>query len=168
MNLKFSFFFLTHFCLKVNGQKLLMDVLPLIDAKVSYKDVLEVPGEAKSKLEEKVVKWFEDNNIELMSNKAIDNAHQILTGTHSIIALWGPNDFKELRKTVRFSIRITLRNERYQYEFSGFTVETPQQLVQLEIYQMDSKLSKYNKAFYKKIDTEIIKLIDTLKTAMAK
>ena len=151
----------------INGQVLLLDVLPLVNSKVTYKKVYEVVGDSKITLCTKAGDWFEKESIVLEINKPLDDTHHYLSGTYTFKTLWGPNDFPELHKEVAFKINLTLKNERYQYEIASFIVKEPNQTTQLEIYQMDhKKFSKYNKAFYKRIDTEINKLIARLEKAM--
>ena len=151
----------------INGQVLLLDVLPLVNSKVTYKNVHEVIGDSKMDLNTKAGDWFENESIVLEINKPLDDTHHYLSGTYTFKTLWGPNDFPELHKKVAFKINLTLKNERYQYEIASFIVKEPNQTTQLEIYQMDhKKFSKYNKAFYKRIDTEINKLIARLEKAM--
>jgi hypothetical protein len=152
--------------IKVNGQKLLLDVLPMIDSRVVYKNVLEVQGKPKLKLENDALIWFDQLHMTVIENRSLDASHQLISGTYKFKAMWGPNDFQELYKTVECKVILTLRSERYQYEFSGFTVSTPEQAVQLEIYQTDNKLRKYNKEFYKRIDQEIQILLNSMKQTL--
>jgi len=165
MKLILLFFFLL--AGSINGQDLLLDVLPLVNSKVTYKNVHEVIGDSKMDLNTKAGDWFKNESIVLVINKPLDDTHHYLSGAHTFKTLWGPNDFPELHKEVEFQINLTLKNERYQYEIASFIVKEPNQTTQLEIYQMDhKKLSKYNKAFYKRIDTEINMLIARLEKAM--
>lgn len=151
----------------INGQDLLLDVLPLIDAKVTYKNVHEVIGNSKMDLYNKAVSWYENETIPLEINQPLDDTHHNLSGTYTFKTLWGPNDFPELYKEVKFKIILTLKNERYQYKISNFMVKEPNQSTQLEIYKMDhKKLYKYNKAFYQRIDSEVKNLLERLEIAM--
>jgi hypothetical protein len=168
MNSKILFVFLICFCLEAEAQKLLGGVLPLSHSEVVYQKVIEVIGEPKLNLQNKALDWFDQTGISVTENKPLDATHHMISGSFTFKALWGPNDFKELYKNVDCRVTLILRNERYQYEFSDFTVRTPQQSVQLEIYQADTRLRKYNKAFYKRIDQQVRLLIDKLIPAMAK
>ena len=151
----------------IHGQDLLLDVLPLEDAKVTYKSVLEVLGDSKMDLSAKAGEWFNKESIKIDGNKPLDDTHRILSGKSTFKTLWGPNDFPELYKEVEFKISLILKNERYQYEIANFIVKEPNQFTHLEIYKMDhKKLSKYNKAFYQRIDTEIKKLLTSLEKTM--
>lgn len=149
------------------GQDLLLDVLPLIDSKVTYKNVLAVQIEDKLELQHKAQTWFKDANITVLENKPLDDSHHYISAEHSIKALWGPNDFDELKKIVQFKIALTLKKDRFQYVISNFVVKEPNQAVQLEIYQMDhKKLHKYNKAFYERIDAQIKTLISSMEVSL--
>jgi hypothetical protein len=151
----------------VNGQDLLLGVLPLVDAKVTYKNVHEVIGNSKMDLYNRAGEWYENETIPLEVNKPLDDTHHNLSGTYTFKTLWGPNDFPELYKEVEFKIKLTLKNERYQYNISNFIVKEPNQSTQLEIYKMDhKKLYKYNKAFYERIDTAVKILLARLEKAM--
>ncbi len=155
------------FSIQVHGQKLLLDVLPLINSKVVYKNVLEVSGVSKIELQKRALDWFDGMNISVRENKPLDDSHQLISGEHSFRTLWGPNDFPELYKIIEYKIILTLKNERYQYEISTFIVKDPNQATQLEIYKMDHKKHhKYNKAFYERIDDEIKNLLSELEKAM--
>lgn len=155
---------LTH---SIHGQALLMEVLPLSNAKVTYKKVHEVIGDTKTDLSNKAINWFENEAIPIEINNPLDDTHHYLSGTYSFKTLWGPNDFPELYKEVRLTINLTIKNERYQYEISKFIVYEANQSTQLEIYKLDQKkLYKYNKAFYQRISIEINKLITSLVKTM--
>jgi len=166
MKILLSLFLL--FGLQLHAQKLLLDVLPLINSKVVYKNVLEVSGKSKMELQKKSLLWFDNMHILLTENKSLDETHEFISGEHSFKTLWGPNDFPELYKKIEYKISLTLKNERYQYEISSFMVMEPSQATQLEIFKTDHKrLHKYNKAFYKRIDAEIRDLMTSLEKAMA-
>ncbi len=155
------------FVIQMNGQKLLLDVLPIINSKVVYKNVFEVSGTSKLELQKRALDWFDERNISVRENKPLDDTHQIISGEHSFKTLWGPNDFPELYIEVKFKVNLTIKNERYQYEISDFIVKETNQATQLEIYKMDNKkLYKYNKEFYKRINAEINNLIARMEKAM--
>ena len=159
--------FLFLISLQMHGQKLLLDVLPLHDHKVVYKNVNEVLGDSKHTLTKKAMAWFEENELQIDQNKAIDADHDLISAISSFKELWGPNDYPELYKEIQFRIRITTKNERYQYEILNFIVKETQQETQLEIYQMDEKkLQKYNPAFYKRINSKIQDLIFSIENKM--
>ena len=146
--------------LPVNGQGKLLDVLPLIDSKVAYKNVKEAPLKLKMNLLANIQVWYKTENIETIHDKPLDDTHHLISGIYRFKVLWGPNDFKELQKLIECQLELTLKNERYQYVISNFIVKEPDQVSQLEIYKMDhKKLQKYNKAFYERIDQEINRLI---------
>lgn len=153
--------------LHISGQEMLLDVLPLAKKEVVYKNVLEVPGISKIDLQEKSLKWFEKNKIPIEVNKPLDDTHQFLSGNYAFKALWGPNDFKELQKTVECKVGLTLKNNRYQYQISSFMVRESNKIIELEIYKMDKKrLQQYNRGFYERIDVQINKLIMDLEDAL--
>ena len=152
----------------INAQILLLDVLPLIDAKVTYKKVHEVLGNSKTDLVSKAGNWYTYQSIALEVDKPLDETHQYLSGTYAFKTLWGPNDYIELYKEVQCKINLTLKNERYQYEISSFLIKEPNRATQLEVFKMDDKkLSKYNQDFYKRIDKKINELISGLEEAMS-
>ena len=151
----------------MHGQKLLLDVLPLHDQKVAFKNVNEVLGDSKFLLTNKAVEWFEENKLQIDQNRAIDETHDLISGPYTFKELWGPNDYPELYKKIQCRISLTIKNERYQYKISNFIIKEPQQETQLEIYQMDEKkLQKYNSAFYKRIDAKMKDLIFSIESKM--
>lgn len=152
----------------IYGQVLLLDVLPILDAKVTYKKVYEVLGDSKMDLYKKAADWYKNEGITLEINKPLDDTHHYVSGSYAFKTLWGPNDFPELYKEIEFKINLTLKNERYQYEMTKFIVKEPNQAVQLEIYKMDDKkLYKYNKAFYLRIDEKVKRLVASLEQVMS-
>lgn len=153
--------------LQISGQDLLLDVLPLIDKEVVYKNVLEASGQSKMALQEKAQQWFKKNNIITEVNRPLDDTHQFLSGTYAFKALWGPNDFKELQNSLECKVELTLKNGRYQYQIASFIVRESNKISELEIYKMDKKrLQQYNKTFYQRIDAQIKTLIGDLEDAM--
>jgi len=153
---------------QMHGQKLLLDVLPLHNQKVVYKNVNEVQGESKQLLTNKAIEWFEENELQIDQKQALDERQDVISGQYYFKELWGPNDYPELYKEIQCKISLTTTNERYQYKVSHFVVKEPHQETQLEIYQMDQKkLQKYNPAFYRRIDTIIEDLIFSIERKMA-
>ena len=160
-------FFLLMTSFQTYGQELLLDVLPLHDHKVVFKNVKEVLGDSKLLLTNKAIEWFEENKLQIDQEKALDESHDLISGLYVFQELWGPNDYPELYKKIQCRISLTVKNERYQYKISNFVVKEPQQETQLEIYQMDQKkLQKYNPAFYKRIDTKMKDLIFSIESKM--
>ena len=142
-------------------------VLPLVKKEVVYKNVIEAPGISKIALQEKAQKWFVKNKMPIEVNKPLDDTHQFLSGNYVLKALWGPNDFKELQKTVECKVGLTIKNGRYHYELSSFIVREANKISELEIYKMDKKrFQQYNKAFYESIDAQIKKLIMDLEVTL--
>lgn len=152
----------------LKGQDLLLDILPLIDSKVTYKNVNEVLGNTKIDLCGKANELFDQEAMDLTIDKPLSDTHHFISGTYKFKTLWGPNDFKELYKEIECKVSLTIKNERYQYEISEFIINEPNQLIQLEIYQSDhKKLQKYNKAFYARIDAEMEKVLTLLEKTMS-
>lgn len=165
--MKLLLLFLLLFVNSIIGQVLLLDELPLIDSKVTYKKVNEVLDHSKINLCAKAGDWFHKEVIVLDVDKPLDGTHHYLSGTYRFKTLWGPNNYKELYKEIECTVSLTVKNERYQYEFSDFIVREPNQVIQLEIYQLDhKKFHKYNKAFYKRVDTEIKDVLAKLEKTM--
>ena len=149
------------------GQDLLLDVLPLDDHKVVYKNVNEVLGDSKLTLTNKAIEWFLENKLKIDQKKALNETRDLISGLYVFKELWGPNDYPELYKKIQCRISLTTKNERYQYKIWNFVIKEPHQETQLEIYQMDlKKLQKYNPAFYKRIDAKINDLIFYIENKM--
>ena len=152
---------------QVNCQEKLLDVLPLIDAKVVYKDVKEAPSKSKIDLQANAQRLLIKLDNEIIQNGPLDDTHHFISGIYRFKVLWGPNDFKELHKLIECQLDLTLKNERYQYVISNFIVKEPDQVSQLEIYKMDhKKLQKYNKAFFERIDNEIKALVHNIEQSL--
>ncbi len=153
--------------LSIQSQNMLLDILPLKGQKVVYTNVHEVLDASKAQLSQKAKAWFEENQLPIQTNHALDERHHIIDGELAFEELWGPNDFSELYKTIYCTVKFTMINERYQYEISNFIVKEPQRETQLEIYKMDEKkLQKYNPDFYTRIDDRIKNVIQSLENKM--
>ena len=145
------------------SQNTLSDVLPLSSGKVSYKGVLEIPGQPKEILIANAKAWFIAKKASHVMEEELDEKHQIIKGKMSFKTLWGPNDFPELYKEVQYNLKVTAKNARYQYEFTSFIVKDPGITSQLEIYKSEhKKYDAYNLDFYVRIDKEVQKTIASL------
>jgi len=155
------------FSLECYTQNKLLDILPLKDGKINYTSVLEVDGIPKEELYNRANYWLmnsEDYQNEIIST---DDKNEQITGKGSFKKLWGPNDYPELYVDVLQTFRFQFRNGRYQYSITNFIVKKPGTETQLEIYKMkNKKFIKYNKSFYKRIDTQIKKIINSLEKTM--
>lgn len=156
------------FCsLSVQSQNMLLDILPLKGQKVVYTKVHEVVDASKLRLSQNAEAWFQEHQLAIERNQALDERHHQIEGELQFQELWGPNDFPELYKTIYCKVGLTLINERYQYQISNFIVKEPQSEIQLEIYKVDKKkLQKYNPDFYKRIDVKIKSIIASLEVKM--
>jgi len=161
--MKRLFLILLLLSVKVVSQNTLSGVLPLSSGKVSYKEVLEIPGQPKEILIVNATAWFLANKASHVMEEELDEKHQIIKGKMSFKTLWGPNDFPELYKEVQYNIKVTAKNTRYQYEFTNFIVKNPGKTSQLEIYKSEhKKYDAYNRDFYVRIDKEVQKMITSL------
>jgi len=83
--------------------------------------------------------------------------------------LWGPNNFEQYFKKLKFDIEVVVKKDRYQYRFDHFVVQDGSREVQLEIFQTDTRLgARYNSAFYKEIDLKMNGLFESLHAELIK
>ncbi len=145
------------------SQHTLSGVLPLSSGKVIYKQVHEIVGHPKEIFIVNAKAWFSANKASHINEEEIDKKHHIIKGKISFKTLWGPNDFPELYKEVQYNVKVTAKNNRYQYEFTNFIVKDPGKTSQLEIYKAEyKKYDTYNHDFYVRIDKEVKKMIASL------
>ncbi len=155
------------FSLECYTQNKLLDILPLKDGKVNYISVLEVDGVSKEELYNRANYWLMNSEDYQNAIISTDDKNEQITGKGSFKELWGPNDYPELYVDVLQTFRFQFRNGRYQYSITNFIVKKPGMETQLEIYKMkNKKFIKYNKSFYKRIDTQIKKIINSLEKTM--
>ncbi len=148
---------------EVVSQQTLSAVLPVSSGKVSYKEVHEIVGQKKEVFIVNAKAWFIFNKASHINEEELDKKHQIIKGKLSFKTLWGPNDFPELYKEVQYNVKVTAKNNRYQYEFINFIVKDPGKTSQLEIYKAEQKkYAAYNHDFYVRIDKEVKKMIASL------
>lgn len=151
----------------VKSQNSIAEFLPLKSSKVEFLDVIEEKGTSPEILGDKASQWMKDQKIQNLERSYPDEKKIAIKGQWSMQLLWGPNNFKELYKTVKCHVEIIAKKDRYQYRFSDFIVQEPGREIELEIYKSDQKKqSRYNEEFYKRIDTEVKNLIEDLSQRM--
>ncbi len=116
---------------------------------------------------DKVKDWFSLQDFSFEQLPKNDRTRERAQGRGSIEVLWGPNNFEQYFKTLKFEIEIVVKNDRYQYRFDHFVVQDGSSEAQLEIYQSDTKLgSRYNADFYREIDQKMNGLIENLHVSL--
>ena len=151
------------------AQNALTKNLPTSQGEVVFIEVKELQEQGLDLHMAKLANWFSANDFSFERVQEDDPTRDKAKGRGSIQVLWGPNNFEQYFKTVKFDIQMVVKKDRYQYRFDHFVVKDGTREVQLEIYQSDTKLGgRYNPDFYKEIDSKIKGLSDELQSAMTK
>jgi hypothetical protein len=142
--------------------------LPTSGGEVVFTEVKELKEQQIDLHMKKFEHWFSMNELGFEKIQESDNTRDKARGRGSIEVLWGPNNFEQYFKTVKFEVLIVVKKDRYMYRFDNFVVQDHSSESQLEIYRSDTKHGeKYNPMFYKEIDEKINVLIESLASTLA-
>ncbi len=155
-------------CPHAMSQNGLAQNLPTSGGEVVFTEVKELKEKQIDLHMEKMEQWFQLNQLDFEKIQESDNTRDKARGRGSIEVLWGPNNFEQYFKTVKFEVFVVVKKDRYMYRFDNFIVQDQTSESQLEVYQSDTKHGeKYNPMFYKEIDDKINVLIESLASALA-
>ena len=151
------------------AQNALVQNLPTSGGEVVFTKVKELQEQDLKLHMNKVQEWFNHNKFSFKQVEEDDYSRDKARGRGTIEVLWGPNNFEQYFKTLKFEIQVVVKNDRYQYRFDHFVVQDGSREAQLEIYQSDTRLGgRYNPAFYSEIDHKMNDLIESLHDSMTK
>lgn len=153
----------------VVAQNFLEQNLPTQGGEVVYLKVDESPELPIHEQVHKVNNWFSQQHFPYSQVSENDKSRDIVSGQGKTMILWGPNDFEQYYKEIKFAVQIVVKKDRYQYRLDQFIVKDGASEIQLEIYKSDDKNGiRYNPHFYKRIDEHMNKLISSLDEYMGK
>lgn len=151
------------------AQNALVQNLPTSGGEVVFTKVKELKERELDIHMERVEEWFAKNGFSFEQVQENDYSRDKARGRGSIEVLWGPNNFEQYFKTLKFEIQVVVKKDRYQYRFDHFVVQDGSREAQLEIFQSDTRLGgRYNPAFYREIDHKMNILIESLQTVLIK
>lgn len=154
-------------CGKMIAQQSPYDPLPVVNGKIAYIQVFEAMGLNDKQIAERAGQWLTDIKAENIKSDSIQIRRNRTTAKSALRVLWGPNDFKELYRTVSFRIEIISKTERFQIKLYDLRVREPGSDIHLEAYKTDYKKDhQHNKAFYTKIHTQFSQLIEELNSTV--
>ncbi len=153
----------------IEGQNALVQHLPTSGGEVVFTKVKELHEEELEAHLDRVEAWFVKNGFSFEQVEEEDFSRDKARGRGSIEVLWGPNNFEQYFKKLKFDIEVVVKKDRYQYRFDHFVVQDGSLEAQLEIFQSDTRLGgRYNPAFYKEIDHKMNGLIESLHAELFK
>ena len=136
----------------IMAQNSLEQFLPTSQGKVVFIQVNEINDREIEDHMKAAKTWFSNNDFQHQQREETDLSRDVIEGHGSLKVLWGPNNFEQYLKTLKFRIEIILKRDRYQYRFYDFVVVDRSQEAQLEIFRTDTKLgARYNPDFYQDI-----------------
>jgi hypothetical protein len=152
-----------------SAQNALAENLPTSGGEVVFTKVEELKDQELEIHMSKVETWFVKNGFSFEQVEEDDYSRDKVRGRGSIEVLWGPNNFEQYFKKLKFDIEVVVKKDRYQYRFDHFVVQDGSREAQLEIFQSDTRLGRrYNPAFYKEIDHKMNGLIESLHAELFK
>ncbi len=164
--LLFSLLVATH---SAKAQNALVQNLPTSGGEVVFTKVKELKEQDIQFHMNNVQEWFVQNQFPFEQVEEYDYSRDKVQGRGTVEVLWGPNNFEQYFKKLKFDILVVVKNDRYQYRFDHFVVQDGSREAQLEIYQSDTRLGGlYNPAFYNEIDHKMNDLIESLHTSLTK
>lgn len=150
------------------SQNVLAQSLPTSGGEVVFTKVKELKEQQIDLHMKKIEYWFSKNELGFEKIQESDNTRDKARGRGSMEVLWGPNNFEQYFKTVKFEVLVVVKKDRYMYRFDNFVVQDQSSESQLEIYQSDTKHGeKYNPMFYTEIDEKIKVLIESLASTLS-
>ena len=154
--------------MSIIAQSAAVQHLPASGGEVVFTEVKELKEQEIVLHLEKIKEWFLDNEFSYEQIEEDDYSRDKAQGRGSMTVLWGPNNYEQYFKTLKFDIAVVVKKDRYQYRFDHFVVEDGSRESQLEVYQTDTKLGgRYNPAFYKEIEEKMQVLIDDLQKTVS-
>jgi hypothetical protein len=151
------------------AQNALVQNLPTSGGEVVFTKVKELQEQDLMLHMNRVREWFNHNKFSFEQVEEDDYSRDKAQGRGTIEVLWGPNNFEQYFKTLKFQIQVVVKNDRYQYRFDHFVVQEGSREAQLEIYQSDTRLGgRYNPAFYSEINHKMNDLIESLHASLTK
>ena len=152
-----------------SAQNALAENLPTSGGEVVFTKVEELKDQDLEIHMNKVETWFVKNGFSFEQVQEDDYSKDKALGRGSIEVLWGPNNFEQYFKKLKFDIEVVVKKDRYQFRFDHFVVQDGSREAQLEIFQSDTRLGgRYNPAFYKEIDHKMNGLIESLHAELFK
>ena len=162
-------FFFTASIHSIEGQNAMVQHLPTSGGEVVFTKVKELDEEELEIHMDRVKAWFARSGFSFEQVEELDYSRDKALGRGSIEVLWGPNNFEQYFKKLKFDIEVVVKKDRYQYRFDHFVVQDGSREAQLEIFQSDTRLGgRYNPAFYKEIDHKMNGLIESLHSELFK
>ena len=152
-----------------SAQNALVENLPTSDGEVVFTKVEELKDQDLESHMNTVETWFVQSGFSFERVEEDDYSRDKARVRGSIEVLWGPNNFEQYFKTLKFEIQVVVKKDRYQYRFDHFVVKDGSREEQLEIYQSDTRLgSRYNPDFYREIDHKMNALIENLNATLTR
>jgi len=142
----------------INAQEKLKDLLPLMNDKVTYTNIIKVDSVSKDEIYNRAKHWLAYN----YDNFKIDNKDELISRGHIQVG------YAQIWQT----ITIKIKDGRYKYEITNFQV-IMHNVSDGSSVEVDAPLEKYHSIFglgdkngFKNIDNQISKLIESLEEAI--
>jgi len=142
----------------INAQEKLKDILPLINSKVTYTNIITVDNVSKDEIYNRAKHWLAYN----YDRFKIDSKDELICQGHITVG------YAQIWQTVT----IKIKDGRYKYEVTNFQV-VMHDVSNGSSMEVDAPLEKYHSLFgigektgYKNIDNQISELIESLEEAI--
>ena len=106
----------------VRAQNALAQNLPTSSGEVVFTKVKELTDQELDQHMKKVEAWFKQNDFSYEKIEEEDYSRDKARGRGTVEVLWGPNNFEQYFKTLKFDVHVIVKEDRYQYRFDHFVV----------------------------------------------
>lgn len=157
------------------SQDKLLDILPLVEGRVTYTGIVQVDDVSSDELYNRAKRWFVDT---YKSGKDViqldDKENGEIIGKGFFEEMWMVTFYGGQNVNVWQTIKVQMKDGRYRYEITDFRMKyfvsasqyTSSSNVDVALEEWNKGRDANNKKFYPKIDSHIKSLIESLDKAM--
>ena len=157
------------------SQDKLLNILPLVDGRVTYTGVVQVDSIPKDELYKRAKRWFVDT---YNSGKDViqldDKENSEIIGKGFFEELWMVTFYGGTKVNVWQTIKIQMKDGRYRYEITDFRMKyfvsgsqySSSSNVDVAFEEWNKGRDTNNQKFYPKVDAHVNALIESLKKTM--
>jgi len=152
--------------IQVKAQDKHLNVLPLVDGKITYTDVVKVDSVSKDELYNRAKRWFVDNynsSKDVIQLDDKENGEIIAKGFFE--EFWQVTAYSGMNVNVWQKIQIQIKDGRYKYEITDFRIKY---FVSASQYtaatNIDNSLEEWNIKRVKNCQRILVKIDDYIKS----
>ena len=149
----------------------LLGILPLKDGKVTYTDVIQIDSTDKSKLYNKVKKWFIEQYRSAKDVIQLDDKENgEVIGKGFFETTWQTSIMSAQSVSVWHTVKVYIKDNKFKYEITNFNLKyyvEPSQYsrgsnVEIAIEDFGGGRDKNTKKYFTQVDKEVNSIISSL------